>query len=160
VRPSEKLEFLDGPIEVVSRPLPISGALRIAWGVSKIVLILGHSRAGQASFQKIHFLAHASSTSALRGEAISLLRDTHSLLVPSTRVEPWVNRATNFARAFGLVDTSAARSVQLTEQGRAAFAALMKQQEVLSEEKQFLAEVKAVATERNVNRVLWLDDNK
>lgn len=44
MRLSEQLALLDGPIEVVSRPLPVAGDLRISWGVSKILLILGVSR--------------------------------------------------------------------------------------------------------------------
>ena len=126
-------------------------------GISKILLILGVSRSGQASFQKLHFLAHAVSAESLRAEAILLLRDRDVSLIPSTRVEPWVNRATNFAIALGYVEAATGRAVSLTDAGRAALGELMGDATTLVEEKAFLAEVKPLASEKNVNRVLWLD---
>lgn len=157
MRLREQLALLDGPIEVVFRPLPIAGDLRISWGISKILLILGSSRAGQASFQKLHFLAHASSTETLRREAIILLRDASAALIPSTRVEPWVNRATNFAIGLGFVDATPGHAVRITDPGREAYDEIMGQTDVLGEEKAFMADVRRLATERNINRVLWLD---
>jgi hypothetical protein len=121
------------------------------------LLILGVSRAGQASFQKLHFLAHASSTQALQAEAITLLRDPSASLIPSTRVEPWVNRAANFAIGLGYVDATPGHAVRMTEAGREVYDEIMKRTDVLVEEKAFMADVRRLATEQNVNRVLWLD---
>jgi hypothetical protein len=49
--------LLDGPFELLARPEPLPGDLRLAWGLALVLLILGRSRGKRASLQKLHFMA-------------------------------------------------------------------------------------------------------
>ena len=60
--------LLDGPFELTSRPEPVPGDLRMAWGMALIILILGRSRGKRASLQKLHFMAHSARTKESREE--------------------------------------------------------------------------------------------
>lgn len=152
--------LLDGPFEVRARPLPIAGDLRLNWGVAMVVLILGFSRSGRASFQKLHFLAHSARSDQLRSDAAELLRSEATLLIPAIRVEPWVNRAVAFAHGVGILQALAGGSVQLNETGKELFKKLRQNSSLLAEEQAFLADVASAATERNVNRAMRMENSK
>jgi hypothetical protein len=109
--------LLDGPVEFRVRPEPIAGDLRPAWGIALIIFMLGCSRGRSASLQKLHFLAHSVRTAENRREAERVfsgeLRPSEFLV----RVEPWLNRALAFARAYDVVELKKGKIVKLTDRG-------------------------------------------
>ncbi len=109
--------LLDGPFELTSRPEPVPGDLRLAWGIALVILILGRSRAKRASLQKLHFMAHSARTRASREEVIRVFAGDLSPADLVVRVEPWLNRAIAFATAAGLVALEHGRYVKLTDDG-------------------------------------------
>ena len=93
--------LLDGPFELTSRPEPVPGDLRMAWGIALIILILGRSRGKRASLQKLHFMAHSARTKESREEVRRVFTGDRGPADLVVRVEPWLNRAIAFATAAG-----------------------------------------------------------
>jgi hypothetical protein len=149
--------LLDGPFELRVRPEPIAGDLRPAWGIALIVFMLGHSRARSASLQKLHFLAHSVRTAKSRLEAERVfsgqLRPSDFLV----RVEPWLNRALAFARADDLVELKKGKTAKLTDRGVEALARLNATEDILVEERAFLAAIRSRATEGAINKVMRME---
>jgi hypothetical protein len=69
------------------------------------------------------------------------------------RVEPWTNRAVNFASALGLVSLEGGKSLQLLEAGQAA-ASVLSRSELLKDERAFLQAVRPYATEKNIEEAM------
>lgn len=151
-----RAELLDGPFLLRRRPVPISGDLRIAWGISLIVLILGYSRAMKASLRKLHFLAYAARTKRARHAAMQLFEGQRSTADFHARVEPWVVRAVAFADASGLLAVTGGM-VQLSPHGERSFETLSANDELLRDEKMFLARVAKAATEAAIDRALRME---
>jgi hypothetical protein len=156
--PPEFFDFLlDGPFEMRSRPEPLPGDLRRAWGIAVIVLVLGSSRGKQASLQKLHFMAHSLRTMETRQEARRVFVGD---LPPSdliVRVEPWVNRAISFAKGAGLLELKKGRSAKLTQAGLDMWKVLSDTKTILVDEKEFLAAVAASATEGAVEKIMRME---
>lgn len=159
MQPNNLINLLNGPFEVRERPLPIDGDLRINWGVAVLTLILGYSRGKKASLKKLHFLAHSLRSEKLRADAEVLLRSASTSLIPSIRIEPWVNRAIAFAIAMNLAENINGRSVQLTESGKSLFQEMSRSNGLLTEEIAFLSSVSAAASEGNVTRALKMENS-
>ena len=109
--------LLDGPFELTSRPEPVPGDLRLAWGMALVILILGRSRGKRASLQKLHFMAYSTRTRETRQETARVLEGHVATSTLVVRVEPWLNRALAFAHAAGLVALENGRHAKLTEKG-------------------------------------------
>lgn len=149
--------LLDGPFALSRRPIPMPGDLRRTWGIPLVVLILGKSRGKRASIQKLHFLAHSIRTEAARTEVQMVFEGT---LKPSdiyVRFEPWLNRAIAFAKGAGLLEMEGGKGAQLTALGLKLFDALYTDNEVFSEEKEFLEIVSVKATERNIEKIMRME---
>lgn len=140
-----------------SRPIAVPGDLRIEWRVSLIVLMLGNSRAKQASLAKLHIL----------NDAIRASRSEHLLdLVVKTkpggmpwafRVEPAFGRAVDFVvgdKLAGWTTTAGRSALQLTVQGTRLFDALTSDTDLLTSEKVVLAKYAKTITETMVTAVL------
>ena len=159
MQPESLDQLFNGPFRVGVRPLPIAGDLRLSWGLALVLLILGYSRGSRASFQKIHFLAHSARSVRLQNEASELLRSDATLLVPSIRVEPWVNRAVAFAHGFGLADASAGKAVQLTPAGEELFKQIQRDSSILPDEQKFLGDISPTASEAKINRAMRMENS-
>jgi len=72
------------------------------------------------------------------------------------RVEPWVNRALAFAKSMGLLTLVNGKSAQLTPEGLRLCDDLMGAP-VLEEEKNFLATMKPLATERAIEKIMRME---
>jgi hypothetical protein len=83
--------LLDGPFELTSRPEPVPGDLRMAWGIALVILILGPSRGMRASLQKLHFMAHSARTKESREEVRRVFTGDRSPADLVVRVEPSLN---------------------------------------------------------------------
>lgn len=139
------------------RPIPVPGDLRIEWRVSLIVLMLGHSRAKQASLAKLHIL-----NDAIRGKRsahlLELVVKSKAGMMPWTfRIEPAFARAVDFVVGDKLADwtTSSNRSgLQLTAKGVALFEKLKAEDDILTVEKDVLAVYAKSMTEGAVSLVI------
>lgn len=140
-----------------SRPIAVPGDLRIEWRVSIIVLMLGYSRAKQASLAKLHILNDA--IRASRSEhLIELVIKAKPGKMPWTfRVEPAFGRAVDFVvgdKLAGWTTTADRSALQLTAQGVRLFEALTRDAELLTSEKDILAKYAKSMTETMVTAVL------
>ncbi len=149
--------LLDGPFELTSRPEPVPGDLRLAWGMALVILILGRSRGKRASLQKLHFMAYSTRTRETRQETARVLEGHVATSTLVVRVEPWLNRALAFAHAAGLVALENGRHAKLTEKGISALEQISTAESVLSEEKAFLAACGSRATEAAIERIMRME---
>jgi hypothetical protein len=149
--------LLDGPFELTSRPEPLPGDLRLAWGIALVILILGRSHGKRVSLQKLHFMAHSARTRRTRDEVKRVFDGDLSPADLVVRVEPWLNRAVAFAKAAGLVDMENGRHVQLTEDGIATLDRISSVESGMVEEKAFLAVIAPRATEAAIDKVMRME---
>jgi hypothetical protein len=149
--------LLDGPYELAARPEPLPGDLRLAWGISLIILILGRCRGKRASLQKLHFMAHSARTRAARQQAKRLFARDLSTADMVVRVEPWLNRALSFAIAEHLVSLEGGGHARLQEEGIEAFDKISHADSVMVEEKEFLDDISRQATEAAINKIMRME---
>jgi hypothetical protein len=149
--------LLDGPFELTSRPEPVPGDLRMAWGIALIILILGRSRGRRASLQKLHFMAHSTRTNESREEVRHVFKGDRSSSDLVVRVEPWLNRAIALATASGLIALEHGKSVQLTDEGMKTLDRIHSADSVMSEERTFLDAISPRATEAAVERLMRME---
>lgn len=140
-----------------SRPIAVPGDLRIEWRVSLIVLMLGYSRAKQASLAKLHILNDA--IRASRSEhLLELVVKAKPGRMPWTfRVEPAFGRAVDFVvgdKLAGWTTTADRSALQLTAQGVRLFEALTRDTDLLTSEKDLIAKYAKSMTETMVTAVL------
>jgi len=156
--PSDFLnKLLDGPFELTSRPEPVPGDLRLAWGIALVILILGRSRGKRASLQKLHFMAHSARTKESREEVRLVFIGDRSSADLVVRVEPWLNRAIAFARAANLITLEHGRSLKLTADGLNTFERISSAESVMTEERAFLDVVSPRASEVAVEKVMRME---
>ena len=156
--PPDFLEtLLDGPFELTSRPEPVPGDLRMAWGIALIILILGRSRGKRASLQKLHFMAHSARTKESREEVRRVFTGDRGPADLVVRVEPWLNRAIAFAKAAGLITLEHGRSLKLTDDGLKTLERISSADSVMTEERNFLDVISPRATERAVEKVMRME---
>lgn len=139
------------------RPVAVPGDLRIEWRVSLIVLMLGYSRAKQASLAKLHILNDAIRSSRANTLLELVVKSGPGRIPWTFRIEPAFGRAIDFVVGDGLAGwtTSAERSaLQLTAKGVALFEALKKETDVLAIEKDVLGEYAKAMTVGAVSAVL------
>ena len=140
------------------RPDPVAGDLRMSWGIGILLLALFYSHGRRGSFQKLQFLAHSVRVSEGREDVRSMLRGGLRTSEVSVRVEPWLNRAVNFAHGLRLVDVTKGKSVALTGRGREVADAINANKEIFAEERIFLAEVAKKLTESQLTKI-WRMEN-
>lgn len=149
--------LLDGPFELVSKPEPVPGDLRVAWGIALVILILGQSRGKRASLQKLHFMAHSARTKESREEVRGLFSGDRSPTDLVVRVEPWLNRAIAFATATGLITLEHGRSLKLTNNGLKTLERISSADSIMTEERNFLDAISSRATESAVEKVMRME---
>ncbi len=149
--------LLDGPYKLTPRPEPVSGDLRLAWGITLVLLILGNSRGKTASLQKLHFLAHSVRTKQTRLEAMQVFSGELPPAELLIRVEPWLNRAISFAKADGLVELKKGKSAKLTIRGMQALETIFESDDLMSEERVFLRAMRDKATENAIEKIMKME---
>jgi hypothetical protein len=150
--------ILNGAFTYTARPDPIPGDLRMSWGMAILILALFYSRARKSNFQKIQFLAHSVRVSEGREEVRGLLSGEYKPADVSVRVEPSVNRAVALAHALKFVKIEKGISISLTDKGVKMAEAILKEGDILSEERRFLNEVAPRMTDALLKRVWRLED--
>lgn len=149
-------EITDGRFSFKRRPTPVPGDLRISWRVSLILLMLAASRSSRASLAKLHILNDAIRSNQVR--RLKAATDADARTLPwNLRVEPAFARAIDFVVGEHLAawtKTGGRASLQLTDSGTAAVAALEEFQDVLQEERAIIAEHAKGLTEVRVTALL------
>lgn len=84
------------------RPEPIAGDLRMSWGISIVLLALFNCRGKKSSFPKLQLLAHSVRSEKSREDMRALLQGRLRVTDISVRVEPWLNRAVNYAHGLSV----------------------------------------------------------
>ena len=139
-----------------SRPIPVPGDLRIAWRVALTLLMLGNSRAQQASIAKLHILNDAIRSNA--ADKLELIVDGKIGTLPwHLKVEPAFARAMDFVVGDGLAvwgRCADRAALKLTSLGVNAFKAVLKEQDVLKDEKAILEIYAKAIAESSVTVVL------
>lgn len=149
---------LNGTFTYTARPDPMPGDLRMSWGLAILVLALFYSRAKKSNFQKLQFLAHSVRIDEGREEVRGLLAGKYKPADVSVRVEPSLNRAVAFAHALKLVKIEKGTSITLSDDGVRLAETILKEGEILKEERQFLCEVAPRMTDALMKRVWRLED--
>lgn len=148
------LQALQGAsFSFIRRPEPVSGDLRMSWGIGIVLLSLLHSQGKKGSFLKLQFLAHSIRTQQSREQVFAVLRGDLRTSDIQVRVEPWLNRAVAFAHGLNLVTVNKGKSVALTERGKEVAAAIDADQNVFADERVFLAAVAKRLTEQVLTRI-------
>ncbi|WP_246701247.1 hypothetical protein [Rhodopseudomonas sp. BR0C11] len=147
-----------GTFSFTPRPSPLPEDLRMAWGISLLVIACRYSRGKRLSFQKLQFLAHSIRIPEGRDEVRGLLAGTYSAADVSFRVEPSLNRAVAYAHALKLVTIEKGTTISLTQEGSEIADAIIEDPETLQVEKHFLREVTPRITENLMKRVWRLED--
>lgn len=146
--------LLDAPFWLRPRPDPISGDLRLSWGLALIVLMIGNSRGKRASFPKLHLLAHSARTMHGRQAMVRYLETRATSDQPLIRFEPWLNRALSFANAERLTSFVNGKSATLTASGNAMLSALGKADGLMREERVFAERCARALSEGDIQNFL------
>ncbi|WP_074840581.1 helix-turn-helix domain-containing protein [Marinovum algicola] len=142
-----------------SRPDPISGDLRLSWGISILLLSLFFSRRQTSNFQKLQFMTHAVLSPEGRHEIRGLLSGEYSPREVSVRVEPSLNRAVALSSALKLVSVEKGRSIKLTAAGEKLAEEIAGERSgALEVEANFLREVAPKMTDALMKKVWRLED--
>lgn len=140
--PSINLSYLDAKIIFRTRPEAIPGDLRPLWRISVILLVLRLSSIGNKStMRRLYIFNWAILSEENRNKLRELIRGSISPDEIIIRFEPSLSRALDFARGEGLLEFIAGKRVQLTLQGLNAAEELLRNQNILVEEKNFLREI-------------------
>ncbi len=145
-----------------SQPFPVPGDLRIQWRVALITLMLGYSRAEQASVAKLHILNDAIRASRKR-ELLDLIISAKAGMLPWVlRVEPAFARAMDFVVGDNLAvwaQTADRTALKLTPAGSMAFERLRNEDDILTTEKSLLTVYAKKMTETSVTAVIGARGN-
>ena len=143
----------DASYSFVRRPEPVSGDLRLSWGIVIVLLSLMHSNGKKGSFLKLQFLAHSIRSQQSREQVFAVLRGELRTSDIQVRVEPWLNRAVALAHGLGYVTVTKGKSVALTTRGNEIAAAIDASPDILFEERSFLALVAKRLTENLLTKI-------
>lgn len=150
--------LLEKKFVFTSRPNPVSGDLRISWGIAVLMLAVFYSYGKRANLQKLQFLAHSVRIKEGREEVRGLLSGQYRPSEVSVRVEPSLNRSVNLAHALKLVEIRKGTTVALTDEGKRVASDLDKMETLLEDERRFLREVAPKLTNELMNRVWRMED--
>ena len=137
-----------------SRPAAVPGDLRISWRLAVIFLILRYSRNKKASLPKLHLLNDTIRSEAAMEKLAEIVTEKRSVQDWRIRVEPALGRALDLARGEGLVEFKSGPSYQLTVRGLETSDVILKADDVLTAEREFLSAFGQAVTEQFVNSLV------
>ena len=141
----------------VRRPVPVPGDLRIAWRLPVILLMLAMSRGKRASLAKLHILNGALRSSVGRVRLSNIVTSATPASSWQIRVEPALGRAIDFligAKLAQWTEVSKRIGLELTVSGTKAAEQLLKLDDALNDEREFLKSVAGGVTEGLVSAVI------
>lgn len=148
---------LQGTFTFRRKPKPIPGDLRISWRMSLTLLMLLTSRGKKASLAKLNLLNDALRSEKSKEKLITILSDQLPLISWQMRIEPAFARNLDLLVGQGLAEwgiSSGRASILLTASGIEAANVIMKDHEVLIQEKEFFNSHSKKITETFVNLIL------
>lgn len=148
----------DASFEFTRRPRSVPGDLRIAWRISVLLLGLYKSRGKRASYYKIHVLNDLFVNPSACGKLRNILNGDLPAIVWRTRVDPSLNRATDFLVGEGLsnwTEASERANLVLTAKGIQRAESLFELADVLSAEKEISSEFSMKLTESFVRSLYF-----
>lgn len=150
---------LDTPFLFQRRPLSLPEDLRPSWRIGILVLLLSCCcRGGKSSRARLHVLSWSVRTQeSLRDllAAISGDLNPRSLIV---RVDPFLDRALDFAVGEGLIAHLGGKSVELSGSGKKFADEINRDAQVFATEKTFIKAIQQRLTEGLVTQMFgWKD---
>lgn len=148
--------FLEGTASVTfaNRAEPIPGDLRLSWRLVVLCMILDRSWGGKATMQTAHVLWWAIRSGSTRTLFLRWLdgnQDPDEILV---RFDPALNETMDLAIGAGLVELDKNLNLVLTATGKNVAFAAFESEDVLRDEKQFLAAFPTRITSKSIRQLL------
>lgn len=134
------------PVELHRVPLPVPTVSRAGWRVTAIVLILGSCRGSSATVEQLNCLLWAISDRASSELFLSTWRSREPQKAPLRKFFPPLEDALKIAYADGLVEQKGKVRYRLTSLGKRYLSLLNSDEELLEEEKRFLAQLRPITT--------------
>lgn len=139
------------------RPKSVPGDLRISWRLSMTLLVLHYCRARRASFVKLHILNGALRSASARRRLVEYLDGEVTVESCTIRVEPAFSRNVDLLIGKGLgewVIASGRLGVQLVPKAVAMANVINAQEDLFTDEREFLRTVGRRVTEQIVQNIV------
>ena len=147
-------ELLDAEFVFTNRPAPVPADIRADWRIPLLLLIVKSCRGQRASLQQLQAIAWAAIFEESRADFLSAFRgeaDPAALLI---RYDPAVTRAINLAVGLDLLIWQGGSRLCLTGAGEEMLAKILKAENVLADERAFLAELGASIPMNRIDKML------
>src|ERR1017187_2281073 len=136
------------PFRFTRRPMAIAAELRPDWKIGALLLILHlSSRGGKSSLRRLHILNWALRSVKNRAEFEQVREHQQALFSFQFRFEPALGRAINLAVGEKLVEWVGGNRLQITAKGKRWVTEILKDEDVMQEERDFLERIGKSITE-------------
>jgi hypothetical protein len=130
------------------RPMAIAAELRPDWKIGAVLLILHlSSHGGKSSLRRLHILNWALRSSKNRAEFEQVREHQQPLFSFQFRFEPALGRAINLAVGEKLIEWVGGDRLQITAKGKRWVTEILKDEDVMQEERDFLERIGKSITE-------------
>ena len=130
------------------RPMAIAAELRPDWKIGAVLLILHlSSHGGKSSLRRLHILNWALRSSKNRAEFEQVREHQQPLFSFQFRFEPALGRAINLAVGEKLIEWVGGDRLQITAKGKRWVTEILKDEDVMQEERDFLKRIGKSITE-------------
>lgn len=152
--PESSVSELDTPFLFQRRPLSLPEDLRPSWRIALLVLLMnGCCRGGKSSRARLHVLSWSVRNS---GSLQDLLAATTGDLNPRSlivRVDPFLDRAIDFAIGEGLIGNLGGKALKLSIAGKAFATEIGREADIFIVEKSFIETIGHKVTEDVVTKM-------
>lgn len=148
-------EINQQPIIFRSRPRPVPPTSSTTWRIAALVLTLSKFHGSAADADHVNIVMHALRTPTTRSRFVAWWKGSFAVGIGAFNLEPSLDTTIRLAHAEGLVSVSAKGRIKLLEPGMLFSRILARQDDLLTEEKEFLDEIVPISTAK-LNRALAL----
>lgn len=139
-------ELRGQPVLFRSRPRPIPPTRDTTWRIGALVLVLSSFRASTADVDHLNVLTHALRTPTTRARFLAWWQGNFVAGVGSFNLEPSLDLTIRLAHAEGLISVSPKGRVALLSPGQQFAHELSRNEDVFSEEKEFLMRLGSISS--------------
>src|ERR1700690_3340095 len=144
----ERALTLEKAFRFTRRPMAIAAELRPDWKIGALLLILHlSSHGGKSSLRRLHILNWALRSSKNRAEFEQVREHQQPLFSFQFRFEPALGRAINLAVGEKLIEWVGGDRLQITAKGKRWVTEILKDEDVMQEERDFLERIGKSITE-------------